>query len=98
MTSTQGPVGANVARSPRGGLGGLGRLAAWCYDHRRRVLLGWLLAVVAIIGLAQWAGPARRQLRPGQLALAAGPGPPGEPVSFPERRHCGRGPALVESS
>ena len=35
---------------------GLGRLAAWCYDHRRRVLLGWLLVVVAIIGLAQWAG------------------------------------------
>src|SRR5262249_32736245 len=31
-------------------------LAAWCYDHRRRVLLGWLLAVVAVIGLAQWAG------------------------------------------
>jgi len=33
----------------------LGRLAAWCYDHRRRVLLGWLL-VVAVIGLAQRAG------------------------------------------
>jgi putative drug exporter of the RND superfamily len=35
---------------------GLGRLAAWCYDHRRRVLAGWVLAVVAVIGLAQWAG------------------------------------------
>jgi uncharacterized membrane protein YdfJ with MMPL/SSD domain len=35
---------------------GLGRLAGWCYDHRRRVLAGWLLAVVAITGLAQWAG------------------------------------------
>jgi len=35
---------------------GLGRLAGWCYDHRRRVLLGWVLAVVAVIGLAQWAG------------------------------------------
>ena len=53
MTSTKSPIGVNVARSPRSGLG---RLAAWCYDHRRRVLLGWFLAVVAIIGLAQWAG------------------------------------------
>jgi putative drug exporter of the RND superfamily len=53
MVSTQSPAGANMARSPRSGPG---RLAAWCYDHRRRVLLGWLLAVVAVIGLAQWAG------------------------------------------
>jgi putative drug exporter of the RND superfamily len=53
MASARSPIGANVARSPRSGLG---RLAALCYDHRRRVLLGWLLAVVAIIGLAQWAG------------------------------------------
>ena len=28
----------------------LGRLAAWCYDHRRRVLLGWLLAVAVVAG------------------------------------------------
>jgi putative drug exporter of the RND superfamily len=35
---------------------GLARLAGWCHDHRRRVLAGWLLAVVAIIALAQWAG------------------------------------------
>jgi RND superfamily putative drug exporter len=53
MASTKSPIGVDVARSPRSGLG---RLAAWCYDHRRRVLLGWFLAVVAIIGLAQWAG------------------------------------------
>ena len=53
MVSIQNPIDANVAR-PAGN--GLGRLAAWCYDHRRRVLLGWLLAVVAITGLAQWAG------------------------------------------
>ena len=53
MTSTQSSTGANVARSRQNGLG---RLAAWCYDHRRRVLAGWLLAVVAVIGLAQWAG------------------------------------------
>ena len=48
-----GPVSTNVARSPDNGLG---RLAGWCYEHRRRVLLGWVLAVVAMIGLAQWAG------------------------------------------
>ncbi len=44
MVSAQSPAGVNIARSPQNGLG---RLAAWCYDHRRRVLLGWLLAVVA---------------------------------------------------
>jgi uncharacterized membrane protein YdfJ with MMPL/SSD domain len=53
MASAQNPADANIARSPQNGLG---RLAAWCYGHRPRVLLGWLLAVVAIIGLAQWAG------------------------------------------
>ena len=53
MVTAQSPIDANVARSPQSGLG---RLAAWCYDHRRRVLAGWLLAVVAVIGLAQWAG------------------------------------------
>ena len=35
---------------------GLGRLAAWCYDHRRAVVAGWVLAVVAVIALAQAAG------------------------------------------
>ncbi len=53
MTSDPSTIHANAARSPQNGLG---RLAAWCYDHRCRVLLGWLLAVVAIIGLAQLAG------------------------------------------
>ena len=53
MVTAQSPIDANVARSPQNGLG---RLAAWCYDHRRRVLAGWLLAVVVVIGLAQWAG------------------------------------------
>src|SRR5215467_8446171 len=53
MASTQSRIDANVARPARKGLG---RLAGWCYDHRRRGLVGWLLAVVAIIGLAQWAG------------------------------------------
>jgi len=53
MATTRSPAGPDVARPAASGLG---RLAAWCYDHRRRVLAGWLLAVVAIIGLAQWAG------------------------------------------
>ena len=53
MASAQGLIDADISRSPRRGLG---RLAGWCYDHRRRVLLGWMLAVVAVIGLAQWAG------------------------------------------
>lgn len=58
MVTAQSPIDANVARSPQNGLG---RLAAWCYDHRRRVLAGWLLAVVAVIGLAQWVQLFRRQ-------------------------------------
>ena len=49
MTTTQNSAGTNVARLADSGLG---RLAGWCYDHRRRVLLGWLLVVVAVIGLA----------------------------------------------
>jgi putative drug exporter of the RND superfamily len=53
MASAQAPIDANMVRPPQRGLG---RLAAWCYDHRHRVLLGWLLAVVAVSGLALWAG------------------------------------------
>ncbi len=34
----------------------LGRLAGWCYDHRRRVLAIWVLAVVAVIGSAASVG------------------------------------------
>ena len=57
----QSPAGAAVARlSARG----LGRLAAWCYDHRRRVLAGWVLAVVVVIGLAQWAGSRLARTQP----------------------------------
>jgi putative drug exporter of the RND superfamily len=31
----------------------LGRLGAWCFDHRRQVVLAWVAAVVVIIGV--WA-------------------------------------------
>jgi RND superfamily putative drug exporter len=34
----------------------LGRVGAWCYDHRRRVLAGWMLAVIAIAAVAVVAG------------------------------------------
>ena len=35
----------------------LGRTGAWCYDHRRRVLAGWLAGVIAVIALASIVGP-----------------------------------------
>ena len=34
----------------------LQRLAAWCYDRRRRVLAAWLVAVIALSILGQVAG------------------------------------------
>jgi putative drug exporter of the RND superfamily len=34
----------------------LGRLAGWCYDHRRVVLIGWIVGVALVIWLAQLAG------------------------------------------
>jgi len=34
----------------------LGRLAGWAYDHRRRVLLVWLLVLVATIAVSQLVG------------------------------------------
>jgi hypothetical protein len=40
MASTQSPIGASV---PRPAENGLGRLAAWCYDHRRRMRLARLV-------------------------------------------------------
>jgi putative drug exporter of the RND superfamily len=53
MAAIQIPDDANLARYSSSLLG---RLAAWCYDHRRRVLAGWLLAALVVVGLAQWAG------------------------------------------
>jgi hypothetical protein len=53
MTTAPSPAAANVPRSRQNGLG---RLAAWCYDHRRRVLGGWVLvpAVMQLLGTANW--------------------------------------------
>jgi RND superfamily putative drug exporter len=36
--------------------GGLARLAGWCYDHRRSVVIGWIVIVVAVIGLSRVVG------------------------------------------
>ena len=32
------------------------RLSRWCFEHRRRVVAGWLLALVAVLGLSQALG------------------------------------------
>jgi putative drug exporter of the RND superfamily len=37
---------------------GLGRLAGWCYDHRRWVLVMWVVGAIAIIGLSSSLGSA----------------------------------------
>ena len=36
---------------------GPGRLAAWCRDRQRRLLVGWALGAAAVIGLARAVGP-----------------------------------------
>ena len=36
----------------------LRRLAAWCYRRRRRVLVGWIVALIGISVLGQTAGGA----------------------------------------
>jgi RND superfamily putative drug exporter len=35
---------------------GLGRLAAWCFDHRRRVVAIWVAVLVAVIAVSQVVG------------------------------------------
>jgi putative drug exporter of the RND superfamily len=34
----------------------LGRLAGWCYDHRRRVLFAWIALLIGIMAIAQLVG------------------------------------------
>ena len=36
--------------------GALGRLAAWCFDHRRRVVTLWIAVLVAVVALSRIAG------------------------------------------
>ena len=44
------------SRPPRAEDSALGRLAGWCYDHRRRVLLLWIAAIIVITVGAQSMG------------------------------------------
>ena len=47
-------MNSNATRSPGAVTSApLGRVAGWCYDHRWRVLVIWILAVIAVIGVAQ---------------------------------------------
>jgi RND superfamily putative drug exporter len=39
----------SAANEPPTGVGALGRMAGWSYDHRRFVLVGWILLLVAVI-------------------------------------------------
>ena len=34
----------------------MSRLARWCFDHRRRVVVTWLLAAIVLLGVSQAAG------------------------------------------
>jgi RND superfamily putative drug exporter len=47
----------DVATTPTPGAGGLpGRLAAWCYHRRRRVLLLWVVALIAMTAISVTVG------------------------------------------
>ena len=50
MNSTPHPV------SPAAGATGLGRLAAWCHDRRRAVLIGWIVLLIVVSGVSQTVG------------------------------------------
>jgi RND superfamily putative drug exporter len=52
MTDRSGAVRAQVR--PEATL--LGRLAGWCYDHRRRVLLAWIALLIVVMAVAQLVG------------------------------------------
>ncbi len=60
MNITQRPAPTRaVGGNQPGGVGPagrLGRLAGWCYDHRRRVVVSWILAIVAMTALGQAVG------------------------------------------
>ena len=58
MTHIKG-TSATIRQPPRPAApppGRLGRTGAWCYDHRRAVLLGWIVGVIAIIAVASTIG------------------------------------------
>jgi RND superfamily putative drug exporter len=42
--------------SPTAGATALGRLAAWCHDRRRAVLIGWIVLLIVVSGVSQTVG------------------------------------------
>ena len=56
MARIKGVPAGQATRAASPAPGRLGRIGAWCYDHRRRVLLGWIIGVIAIIAVASAAG------------------------------------------
>ncbi len=55
-TSTAGPAAPSTAGAPTAEHSALGRLAGWCFDHRRRVLLVWIGVIIVITVVAQSMG------------------------------------------
>src|SRR5262249_11427920 len=51
-------VPAGAPRRPGGNR--LGRLALWCYHHRRAVLAAWIIALVLVTGVSRSAGASFR--------------------------------------
>ncbi len=56
MARIKGVPGGQATRAASPAAGCLGRIGAWCSDHRRSVLLGWIIGVIAIIAVASAAG------------------------------------------
>src|SRR5271165_4455739 len=56
-SSPTGPI-APIAPAATAEEAPLGRLAGWCFDHRRLVLALWLVGVVGMIAISQLAGTA----------------------------------------
>jgi RND superfamily putative drug exporter len=56
MTRIKGVLVGQTTRAASPTPGRLGRIGAWCYDHRRTVILGWITGVIAIIAVAATVG------------------------------------------
>jgi putative drug exporter of the RND superfamily len=56
MNSTRAARAHGTTTSRQGSPSWLGRIGAWCYDHRRAVLLGWIVGVIAVIAVASAIG------------------------------------------
>jgi putative drug exporter of the RND superfamily len=56
MNSTPAADARGLTPSRQGSPSRLGRIGAWCYDHRRTVLLGWIGGVIAVIAVASAIG------------------------------------------